>query len=114
MANETAFVVSLFWPGVGEVDVEARDRFVCDVVCDQDGGIVSCYSDVFELPSACAVDGVFIVFFCPFDSEEVDIAKCAGLVYEESALSGAYFQVDRGGTSENIVEIQFPFDIFGI
>jgi len=111
LADEAAFVVSSFGPGVREVDVEAVDAVIGQVAGDERGGFCTYNSDVGQVPSADAVDGVAIVFSCPFDAEEVDVGLCFGLVDEKGGFAGADFDLEFSGTSENMEEIDFAVEV---
>lgn len=76
-------------------------------------GVGADYADVGDLPSSDAVDGSFVVLVCPFYAEEVYFGVMAGLVYEESSLSRSDLDVQGGGASENIVEIETGREVFG-
>ena len=111
--DESSFVVSFFWPGVWEIDVEAIDGFVGDEVGYEVGGVGSDEAYVCQVPSANTVDGVAVVFVSPFDTEEIVVGVCFGLVEEEGPFSGADFDVECGWTSENVGKIDSAIQIFG-
>ena len=71
--DETSFVVSLFWPRVGEVDVEAIDGIIWDKFGYKVCGIGANNTNVFYFPSAYAVDGVAVIFIGPLDTEEINL-----------------------------------------
>ena len=109
--DAAAFVVSFFWPGVGEVDVDASEAVVGDEVSDKGGGVGPKQLDVGELMPADAVGGVAPVGFGPFDAEEVDVGFEAGLLDEEGAFARADFEVHGsaggvGGVVEPLIEVE--------
>ena len=107
LAEETALVVSLLGPRVGEVDVVDVHGFVRDAAGDEVGGVGADYADVADVPAAEAVNGPAVVLVGPLDAEEVDIGLDSGLMEKERPLAAADLDVDRAGASENLREVQF-------
>ncbi len=113
VGQKASFVVTLFRPGVGEINVKTIDGIIRDEVDYKVHGIGADDSHVFQLPPADAVNGVAIVFACPFDAEEIDVRLGLGLVKEEGSLAGADFDLDGVFASENLREVDFALQIFG-
>ena len=112
--DKSSFVVALFRPGVGEIDVETFDRTIGDEIDYKVRGVGSDYADIFELPPADAVDGVAVVFYRPLDAEEIDVGLGSGLVEEEGGFAGSDFDMDGIFSSENPRKIDFALQIFGL
>ncbi len=105
-------MVSFFWPGVWEIDVEAIDRFVGDEVGYELCGVGVYDAYVCQVPSANTVDGVAVVFVSPFDTEEIVVWVGFALVEQEGSFSGADFDMDGVWTSENAGKIDSVIQIF--
>ena len=89
-----AFVVSFFWPGVGEVDVEDGADLVGEVVADELGCIGAEDSYMLKVVSADAVGGVAEELARPFYAEVIDVGLGGGLLDEEGSFAGADFYVE--------------------
>ena len=111
--NEASFVVSFFWPRVGEINMETFYGIIRDEIDYEMHGIGADYSYVFQFPSTDAVNGVAIVFSSPFDAEEIDVRLGPGLVDKEGGFARADLNVDGVFTSENLNKIDFALQIFG-
>lgn len=59
-ADEAAFVVFFFRPGVGEIDVVEIDAGVGEEIGDECYGVGSYETDVAEAAAACAVNGIAV------------------------------------------------------
>ena len=112
--DEASFVVTFFRPGVGEIDVETFDGIIGDEIDYKVHGVGADYADIFQSPSADAVDGVAIVFSSPLDAEEIDVRLGPGLVDKEGGFAGTDFDVDGVFTSENLCEVNSAIQIFGL
>ena len=105
--------MAFFRPGVGEIDVETFDGIIGDKIDYEVHGVGADDADIFQAPSADAVDGVAVIFTCPFDAEEIDVRLGLGLVEEEGGFAGADLDVDGVFTSENLCEVDSAVQIFG-
>jgi hypothetical protein len=106
------FMVASLRPRVGKVQMEAFDALVGDIFGDKCGRVGADYSDVTKIPPADSVNGGPVKFVGPFDPQKINIFKGLSLIYQKSAFARANLNMDRTGTTENIVEIDHSINIF--
>jgi hypothetical protein len=87
IVEETAFVVTFFGPGVGEINMEAINGGIGDTLDDKSGGISADYTDVSQIPSANTVNGETVISACPFNPDKVGIGLASCLVYQKRPLA---------------------------
>lgn len=112
--EEASFMMAFFGPGVGEIYMEAVNGCLWYEIGKEDSGVSADNPNIFELPSADAVDGIAAESCCLFDAEKIDIGEGFGVVEKKCALAATDFDVDRAGTSENQSKIEWdrkPFKI---
>ncbi len=87
--------------------METFYRVIRDEIGQKVCGIDANYPHVRQDPSANAVDGIAVVFAGPFNAEEIDIWLGHSMIEQKGGPTGADFNMDGTGTSENLYKIDF-------
>ena len=112
--DEASFLLASFRPGVGEIDVETFDGLGREIFFYKDSGIGANNSDVGEVPSSDAVEGIAIESAGIFDAEQIYAGERPGVADEEGAFAGADFHLERCRTSEKLVRSDGACEIQGV
>ncbi|HMO25316.1 MAG TPA: hypothetical protein PKB10_03535, partial [Tepidisphaeraceae bacterium] len=95
LADESAFLLSFFRPGVGEVDVQDVDRLRPDALAHEPARFLPADAHVLQLRAAHAVGGEAGEPVGVLDPDEVRLRARPGLVEQERPLADPDLQLDR-------------------
>ena len=94
-------------PRVGKVNVQALNALLGKVVDNEIPGITTEHANIWQIPSAGPVGGIFIVFVGPFDAKVIGPGIRTSGINQKSTLAGAYLQLYRMVVAEYLLPIHF-------